>query len=857
MTSSDLSFWKEAVNSEIDSILSNHTWELVDLPPENKPLGSKWICKRKMKADGTIDKYKARLVVKGFKQKEDLDYFDTYLPVTRITSIRMLIVLAAVYDLQIHQMDVKTAFLNRELEEEIYIEQPEGFMDPEKENKNRSKHRNDPVTMKKLTDKAASKSKKSTSKASKKKFDDSGRPRLLKIFTMSIGQISKCLLILEIQQDNKDELHVWVQGEILKFTVLEFAIISGLKCTDNIDHYMYTSSSKSALMSRYFPYNKAAITRSKLITRVQNGNFDNAKDALNLEILFFVHTFMFSQHKEEPISVAHFQIVEDGRYIHFPWGKCIRPKYESFMSGMFTKHSYKNIQPTTDEGSRLDLSFSKDFEICDPTTYASTSDFEKLKRTTVELQQRVGTIAEEFGDFSTIPPWKIFIKDAVDKGEIDVSEIQHHHHVEIDAFLQSHQHKSIPSSSTQPEGTSKSSLGGDEIKNYINKCDVNAVDKDASHEDNFKNQDCSDLQALEDVNLTAKEDVTEVNLKNQNSTDVTDVQDAVDIDKEEKLKYAFDGKETDNHYRVNASGLGYRQLDFVVAYPQSKNWFYLMSERKTCWNDEYLDVIFYHLRKKLKIQLSDNYRYTTTSYFFKTYIEKTHTRYYSVEPAVDLSTQQDYAESIVVAKNEDVIANIIQEFCMPAGLPWYMVGEVYVPINWGKEFHWVLAVIVLKERLIRVYDSLSSKRKKEPPIEIQKLAVMLPTYLSDNGFYDKTEQTDWPSLEAYKGKITQQTDLVNEISFDVDYVQNIPQQASNSLDCGVFVCAYAEILSEGLQVHSCGFDSACQHARYASLLWHYGVEKANEGCTSDYGDPPRPRKSVIEEIKANAIVTLE
>ncbi|KAF3616494.1 hypothetical protein FXO38_34517 [Capsicum annuum] len=128
-------FGKKAVNSEIDSILSNHTWELVDLPPGNKPLGSKWICKRKIKADGTIDKYKARLVVKGFKQKEGLDYFDTYSPVTRITSIRMLIALASVYDLQIHQMDVKAAFLNGELEEEIYMEQPEDFVVPEKENK--------------------------------------------------------------------------------------------------------------------------------------------------------------------------------------------------------------------------------------------------------------------------------------------------------------------------------------------------------------------------------------------------------------------------------------------------------------------------------------------------------------------------------------------------------------------------------------------------------------------------------------------------------------------------------------------------------------------------------------------------
>ncbi|KAF3654053.1 hypothetical protein FXO37_16682 [Capsicum annuum] len=135
MSSSDSSFWKEAINSEIDSILNNHTWELVDLPPKNKPLGKKWIFKRKMKTDGTIDKYNARFVVKGFKQKEGLDYIDTCLPIIRITSIRMLIVLATVYDLQIHQMDVKTEFLNGHLEEEIYMEQPEVFVVPGKENK--------------------------------------------------------------------------------------------------------------------------------------------------------------------------------------------------------------------------------------------------------------------------------------------------------------------------------------------------------------------------------------------------------------------------------------------------------------------------------------------------------------------------------------------------------------------------------------------------------------------------------------------------------------------------------------------------------------------------------------------------
>ena len=119
LSTSEAPLWKDAIESEIGSILHNHTWELVDLPPGNKTLGCKWILKWKYKADGSIGKYKSRLVVKGYRQKECLDYFDTYSPVSRMTSIRVFIVIAALRNLEIHQMDVKTAFLNGDLEEEI------------------------------------------------------------------------------------------------------------------------------------------------------------------------------------------------------------------------------------------------------------------------------------------------------------------------------------------------------------------------------------------------------------------------------------------------------------------------------------------------------------------------------------------------------------------------------------------------------------------------------------------------------------------------------------------------------------------------------------------------------------------
>ncbi|GJY80270.1 zinc finger, CCHC-type containing protein [Tanacetum coccineum] len=120
MQSRDFAFWKEAIDDEIGSIMENNTWVLSDLPPGGKPLGCK--------VDGTFDKFKARLVIQGFRQKEGIDYFDTYAPVTCFTTIRLLLALAAIHNLVIHQMDVKIAFLNGDLDEEVYMKQSEGFV---------------------------------------------------------------------------------------------------------------------------------------------------------------------------------------------------------------------------------------------------------------------------------------------------------------------------------------------------------------------------------------------------------------------------------------------------------------------------------------------------------------------------------------------------------------------------------------------------------------------------------------------------------------------------------------------------------------------------------------------------------
>jgi hypothetical protein len=122
----DVEYWKDVVHSEMDSIMSNGTREIADCPNGCKLIGCSQIFKKKLMPDGTIEKYKARLIGNGFTQKEGEDFFDTYSHVARITTIRVLLALAVSHGLHIHQMVVKTAFLYGELDEEIYMEQPDG-----------------------------------------------------------------------------------------------------------------------------------------------------------------------------------------------------------------------------------------------------------------------------------------------------------------------------------------------------------------------------------------------------------------------------------------------------------------------------------------------------------------------------------------------------------------------------------------------------------------------------------------------------------------------------------------------------------------------------------------------------------
>ena len=116
------------MDEEMAALQRNQTWDLVPLLEGPKLFGCKWVFKRKMGSDGSIEKYKARLVIKVYSQVEGVDYGEIFSPVAKMTSIRFLLSIAAAYDLEIEQMDVKTPFLHGDLEEEIYMSQPEHYV---------------------------------------------------------------------------------------------------------------------------------------------------------------------------------------------------------------------------------------------------------------------------------------------------------------------------------------------------------------------------------------------------------------------------------------------------------------------------------------------------------------------------------------------------------------------------------------------------------------------------------------------------------------------------------------------------------------------------------------------------------
>ncbi|PHU18142.1 hypothetical protein BC332_13837 [Capsicum chinense] len=173
--------------------------------------------------------------------------------------------------------------------------------------------------MKKLRQNLAKKDKKKESN-SKKRGHNSPESKDLVKRRRVVEEICRDELP-KIEQPNQEEMHVFIKGQILRFFINEFSLITGLNCFGNVDDLKYEDSSPSRLMKKYFPQSINGVDKEALVERFLKENFKNKEDALQMAILYFIHTFIYSQLNASPVLFSDFKMVEDGKYQFFPWGK--------------------------------------------------------------------------------------------------------------------------------------------------------------------------------------------------------------------------------------------------------------------------------------------------------------------------------------------------------------------------------------------------------------------------------------------------------------------------------------------------------------------------------------------------------
>ncbi|PHT69947.1 hypothetical protein T459_25051 [Capsicum annuum] len=253
---------------------------------------------------------------------------------------------------------------------------------------------------------------------------------------------------------------------------------------------------------------------------------------------------------------------------------------------------------------------------------------------------------------------------------------------------------------------------------------------------------------------------------------------------------------------------------------------------------EHINVCLYYLRKKSKYgphssyknEPNKSYKYSTVDCNFMNVIRSLNDVY-----------SMDH-QNLNVGGQEHHLIEYINGFRMHAAVLWHTVKDIFILVNIKEKHHWVLAVLSFSERCIFLYDSYEFSGHYAAVLsEIEKIATIIPLCLQACDFYVKKE-IDLQNHPRYKDK--ESSDM-----FDVLFEDDLPQQPSGSLDCGVFMIMYAECLSYSHKVIVTEFDPNALRTRYAALLWDYGIRKQEPNVTSDVEAPLRPaRQSRITSV---------
>ncbi|WMV23331.1 hypothetical protein MTR67_016716 [Solanum verrucosum] len=254
-----------------------------------------------------------------------------------------------------------------------------------------------------------------------------------------------------------------------------------------------------------------------------------------------------------------------------------------------------------------------------------------------------------------------------------------------------------------------------------------------------------------------------------------------------------------------------------------RHWFFKLAHSGLEWCDEHIDVIFYYLRKKGKYEVNTNVRFTTTDCVFKTKIT---TSFFQLCDAHE--NKKNYK-----VKDSDDIARYICGHRLLASTSWDKVDYILFPLNIKEGCHWILVVFDIVQRSLEVYDSFPARGGVNFEVKniVEMLSIVLPYYLSVVKFYDKR-----PELKAtpkYSG-----IDEFEKIEFHF-ITKGVPRQQDDSLDCGVFVAAFAEFVSNGQHILNQQVKADILRKRFGAILWEYARRKQASDLQSEDERPER------------------
>ncbi|KAF3616378.1 hypothetical protein FXO38_34587 [Capsicum annuum] len=291
----------------------------------------------------------------------------------------------------------------------------------------------------------------------------------------------------------------------------------------------------------------------------------------------------------------------------------------------------------------------------------------------------------------------------------------------------------------------------------------------------------------------------------------------------DKLLLSLNANSKEEHYLNGKAKIPV--INFGILSVEDKNWFYVMRTPIQMWSDE-----------KSKYDPNISYKFNTVDCNFMN-IVTTVFDVYKLDDATLNAGEKKYH-----------LNEYVSGFRMHATVPWHTVDHMFISVHVKAKHHWVIAVISFNHRCIYVYDSLSAASHDAAVLtEIEKLAKVIPICLIECKFYEN-KGIDIDNHPNYK--------LNNKMDpFGVSIVENVPQQPSSSLDCGLYMVMYVECLTFGEAVPCIDFDPDLIRIRCSSLLWDYGTRKANAKSQSDDEAPMRPLR-ITELTEGTEVVDI-